>query len=217
MTQKGEGADLDPYEVLGVSRDADEETIKKAYRTLVKKYHPDRYVNTPMADVASEKMKQINEAYDMITNKKNTAQNSGSYGSYGGYNPFGGAYGAYGTNDGYDYTKVSFDTVRRLISSRRFEEAEAMLKQLPFDAEWYYLMGVIYINKGWYNKGKEYINKAVSMDPQNVEYRSAQRSFDNSGTDYKRVVFTTGTPVCSVCASLCLSWLCCNNGCFCCC
>ena len=40
---------MDPYEVLGVSRDADEETIKKAYRALVKKYHPDKYVNTPMA------------------------------------------------------------------------------------------------------------------------------------------------------------------------
>ena len=118
---------MDPYEVLGVSRDADDETIKKAYRSLVKKYHPDRYVNTPMADVASEKMKQINEAYDMITNKKNTSSQGGygSYGSYGGYNPFGGygSYGGCGTNDNYDYSKVSFDTVRRLITSRRFTEA----------------------------------------------------------------------------------------------
>ena len=212
---------MDPYEVLGVSRDADDETIKKAYRSLVKKYHPDRYVNTPMADVASEKMKQINEAYDMITNKKNTSSQGGygSYGSYGGYNPFGGygSYGSCGTNDNYDYSKVSFDTVRRLITSRRFTEAEAMLRQLPFDAEWYYLMGVIYINKGWYSQGREYINKAVSMDPNNQEYRSAQNSFNNSGNDYKRVVFTNGAPVCSICSSMCLSWLCCNNGCFCCC
>lgn len=211
---------MDPYEVLGVSRDADDETIKKAYRTLVKKYHPDRYVNTPMADMASEKMKQINEAYDMITNKNSTAQNGGSYGSYssyGGYNPFGGSYGSYGASDSYDYTKVSFDTVRRLITARRFTEAEAMLNRLSANAEWYYLMGIIYINRGWYNQGKEYINKAVSMDPQNTEYRSAQQSFDDRETGYKRVVFTSGAPVCSVCASLCLSLLCCNNGCFCCC
>ena len=57
---------MDPYEVLGVSHDADEETIKKAYRELVKKYHPDRYVNNPLADLAAEKMKNINKAYDML-------------------------------------------------------------------------------------------------------------------------------------------------------
>ena len=57
---------MNPYEVLGVSPDADEETIKKAYRDLIKKYHPDRYINNPLADLAAEKTKEINKAYDMI-------------------------------------------------------------------------------------------------------------------------------------------------------
>lgn len=210
---------MDPYEVLGVSRDADEETIKKAYRALVKKYHPDKYVNTPMAETASEKMKQINEAYDMITNKNNNKSGSSyrGYGGYGGYNPFGG-YGGYSTyNDSYDYSKISFDTVRRLITARRFAEAEQMLNSLEHNAQWHYLMGVIYLNRGWYNQGNEYINKAVEMDPGNSEYRAAQNGFNNTGDSYKRVVFTNSTPACSLCGSLCLSWLCCNNGCFCCC
>ena len=77
---------MNPYEVLGVSRDADEETIKKAYKELVKKYHPDRYINSPMADMASEKMKEINMAYDMLTGKNQNADtgayNSGGYGRY---------------------------------------------------------------------------------------------------------------------------------------
>lgn len=60
---------MNPYEVLGVSENADEETIKKAYKELVKKYHPDRYINNPLADLAAEKMKEINKAYDIITNK----------------------------------------------------------------------------------------------------------------------------------------------------
>ena len=74
---------MNPYEVLGVSENADEETIKKAYKELVKKYHPDRYINNPLADLAAEKMKEINKAYDMITNKR-TATNTGYSTSYRG-------------------------------------------------------------------------------------------------------------------------------------
>ena len=54
----------DPYSVLGVSPDASDEEIKKAYRELARKYHPDNYQNNPLADLAEEKMKAINEAYD---------------------------------------------------------------------------------------------------------------------------------------------------------
>ncbi len=78
---------MNPYEVLGVSPGADEETVKKAYRALVKKYHPDRYANSPMQETAAEKMKEINQAYDMITKGKtfgnssgNTSGNGQSYG-----------------------------------------------------------------------------------------------------------------------------------------
>ena len=55
-----------PYDVLGVSENATNEEIKEAYKALAKKYHPDNYVDSPLADVAEEKMKQINNAYDEI-------------------------------------------------------------------------------------------------------------------------------------------------------
>ena len=53
----------DYYEVLGVSKTADAAAIKKAYRKLAKKYHPDTNAGDP---VAEEKLKEVNEAYDVL-------------------------------------------------------------------------------------------------------------------------------------------------------
>ena len=75
-----------PYEVLGVSPDASDEEIKKAYRELAKKYHPDNYANSPLADVAEQKMKEVNEAYDEINRMRQKGKGTGSTaGSTGGY------------------------------------------------------------------------------------------------------------------------------------
>ena len=86
----------DPYSVLGVSPNASDEEIKKAYRELARKYHPDNYQNNPLADLAEEKMKEINEAYETITK-----QRSGGGGSY--QRPSGG-YGGQSYGGGYQYS-----------------------------------------------------------------------------------------------------------------
>lgn len=99
---------MNPYEVLGVSENADEETIKKAYKELVKKYHPDRYINNPLADLAAEKMKEINKAYDIITNKR-TATNTGYSTSSRGYS----------TSQTHTSGQASFQNVRILITQSR--------------------------------------------------------------------------------------------------
>mgnify|MGYP002658845731 CR=1 FL=1 len=63
----------DPYKVLGVSRDASDDEIKKAYRELARKYHPDNYAGNPLADLVEEKMKEINAAYEMLRRERNVS------------------------------------------------------------------------------------------------------------------------------------------------
>lgn len=165
---------MNPYEVLGVSPNADEETVKKAYKELVKKYHPDKYVNNPLADLAAEKMKEINQAYDMIVNKKTTTGGGTGY-----QNPnYGRGYG------GYTNQPPTFSTVRRLIQMNNIMQALMMLQQLPKTAEWYYLSGLANVKAGRYTDGIRYMEQAVSMEPNNNEYRDTLNSIKNRSTEY---------------------------------
>ena len=122
----------DPYKVLGVSRDASEEEIKKAYRDLARKYHPDNYATSPLADLAQEKMKEINEAYDTVMHERQSRGDSSS------------GYGYAGAGTG------KFDYIRTLINGRNFYEAEIQLDAVAKDernAEWYYLKGCVFIDR----------------------------------------------------------------------
>lgn len=192
---------MDPYEVLGVPRGADEETIKTAYKKLVKKYHPDRYINSPMADMASEKMKEINMAYDALTgkNQSNGQQAGGGYGQY-----------SYGSNQ-------SFEMVRLMIKIGNLAGAESVLSSLPKTAEWYYLYGVIYMRRGWYDKAIEYIKRATEMDPQNVEYKSTLENMSNRNQQYTRTYQTEYGSVCMDDCCRCLPCIICMPNPFCCC
>ena len=86
----------DPYSVLGVSRDASDDEIKKAYRNLSRKYHPDANINNPNKDQAEAKFKEVQQAYQQIM-KEREYGSSGNYGPYSqnGYGPFRGFYGEY--------------------------------------------------------------------------------------------------------------------------
>ena len=78
----------DPYQVLGISRDASDEQVKEAYRNLAKKYHPDNYADSPLKDVANEKMQEVNAAFDEIMNTRRAA--GGASGSGAGQGASGG-------------------------------------------------------------------------------------------------------------------------------
>ena len=64
---------IDYYKILGVDKSASQDDVKKAYKKLARKYHPDNYANNPLADLAQEKMKEINEAYATLMIRTLTA------------------------------------------------------------------------------------------------------------------------------------------------
>ena len=86
----------DPYSVLGVSRNASDDEIKKAYRNLSRKYHPDANINNPNKDQAEAKFKEVQQAYQQIMKEREygSSENYGPY-SQNGYGPFRGFYGEY--------------------------------------------------------------------------------------------------------------------------
>ena len=155
----------DPYKVLGVDRSADDAEIKKKYYALAKKYHPDNYTDSDLADLAGEKMKEVNEAYDAIQKERagGGASSSSSSGSYGG--------------------PSVFSEARRRINEGRFAEAELLLASVSAadrGAEWNYLMGVLYLRRGWASDAAKYFDLACCMDPDNPEYRRAKQTMNNA-------------------------------------
>lgn len=195
----------DPYSILGVSRNASDDDIKKAYRELAKKYHPDNYVNNPLSDLAQEKMKEINEAYDAITRER------AGGGRAGGYTGGGASYG----QGAYGGTSAPNNRIRQMIMNGDIQSAERELNGMSNrDAEWNFLMGSVMVRKGWYDEARRHFQTACSMDPGNAEYQSALNQMSAAG----RGVYNTGgggMSACDCCTGMmCANCLCdCCNGC----
>lgn len=198
----------DPYKVLGVSPDASDEEIKRAYRKLAKKYHPDL---NPGDKEAARKMQEVNAAYEQIKNPERAAQQGqGGYGGYGGgyYDPFGGyrQQQSYGGQTGDPYQQAAYQYIRY----GRYQEAlNALSSSAERNARWYYLSALANDGLGNQVTALEHIRRAVSMEPGNAEYLNALDEIENGGAAYRRQAgnfrgFTMGG---NPCASLCLCYL----------
>jgi len=195
---------MDPYKILNVSPNATDEEIKKAYRDLARKYHPDNYTNNPLSDLAEEKMKEINDAYDMIMKARASGSQTGasSYSSYGnGSASYQQSYGSTGSGQ--------YAVIRNLIYMGNVERAEALLSSIQTrDAEWHFLMGCVYNRKGWFDEAKRHFETACSMNPNNLEYANALRRMSASGDAY-RTYGVNNAEMCDCCTSLMCMRLCC--------
>ena len=206
----------DPYSVLGVKPDASDQEVKKAYRELARKYHPDNYVDNPLADLAEEKMKEVNEAYEAIQ-KERSGGGSGGYrqtssSSSGGYQ-----YGYQQQRQSYSggTSNPTYARVRNLINMGDLNSAERLLQEVPQkNGEWYFLMGSIAYRRGWLDEAMQNYNLAVQMDPGNMEYRQALSMMQRGGQAYRPYGNSGGMDSLDCCTSmLCLNCLCNGGGC----
>ena len=192
----------DPYKVLGISPGASDDEVKEAYRRLARKYHPDNYVNNPLSDLATEKMKEINEAYDEIQRQRKGG------GSTGGYRQ---SYSSGGYQQSYSSGSSQFADIRRLINLNRLGDAEELLDGIAAgqrNVEWNHLKGIVNYRKGWLDNAVTYLSNACNMEPGNMEYRSTLNRLLQQQNGYTGQ--SAGSSVCEVCASLYCANLCCN-------
>ena len=220
----------DPYRILGVSPQATDEEIKKAYRALAKKYHPD--VNHGSAE-AEARMKEVNEAYSLVMKLRREGNASGygqqgygqqGYGARTGGYGFGG-YGGYGAQADYS-ADPHLQAARNYIHARRFQEAMNVLEGIrERGAEWYYLCGEASLGLGNRIAALNYARQAVSLDPNSFEYRALLSRLEGGAQFYQQngasrgftapLVFC-GNPLLGCCALnlLCslLGSCCCGGG-----
>ena len=205
-----------PYQVLGVSPNASDDEIKKAYRNLSRRYHPDANVNNPNKEAAEERFKEVQQAYDQIMKEKQSGGSSYGYG-YRGAGDFGGFGGSGGARANHGSPKLA--AAANYIANHCYAEALHVLNDIPFGergARWYYYSAMANQGAGNNIVAKEHAKRAVEMEPSNFEYRQYQQFLEYGGTWYANMGKAYDRPYSSS-GNWCLSMLFLNMLCNCCC
>jgi len=191
-----------PYEVLGISPNATDDEVKKAYRELSRKYHPDSYANNPLAELAEEKFKEVQQAYEQIMKQR---QNGGQ--SYSGYNRGSAGYSSQNYGDaGDEQTNMQPQAARNYINARRFREALNVLAGIQNrTAMWYYYSSVANMGIGNNIVAMEHARQAANMEPNNMEYvnyanqlQFRGQRYQTTGYNYGRSSYGTGDLCCDL-------------------
>lgn len=178
----------DPYEILGIQRDATDDEIKDAYRALVRKYHPDNYTDdNPLKELATEKMQAINEAYDSVMRERTMGTKGGAYDAKNAYNSASGA----------SSVPPIYLEIRDLLNRRRVGEAESRLNEIPENqriGEWHYLMSIVLFKRGRVNDAMRELELACAAEPNNFEYQQAKQMFNSGANGYGSTYYGSDNP-----------------------
>ena len=195
----------DPYLVLGVSAQASDDEIKKSYRNLSRKYHPDTNIKNPNKELAEEKFKEVQQAYEQIIRFKQ----NGTRGFYS-------AYESQNTSNGYAES-IEYQAIANYIRARHFAEALHMLNQMQHqDAMWFYLSSVANWESGNTIVALEQAREAVNREPNNMEYRQYLQQLEGVGSWYQGMGSGYERSPSSV-GKFCLELICMNAFCYVCC
>lgn len=187
----------DPYRVLGLSPGASDDEVKKAYKTLAKKYHPDVAGNS---EEAARKMQEINAAYDQIINHKS------DYSSYSGYSS---SYSQYSQNQGYS-EPIELRAAVSYINARRYREALNALSSIPPEkrsGRWYYLSSYAKAFSGDSQGALNDISAAIAKEPGNMTYLAFRERLMGRRSEYTMHTGTYSSSPAGICSSICLSML----------
>ncbi len=185
---------MNPYKILEINENATPEQIKQAYRHLVKKYHPDKYIDNPLNSLADEKMREINAAYDMLTGENAAKHTSSSSTNYSG--------------------SINFSKICQMINANQYDKAMTSLDNMSKrPAEWYYLKGACMMGKGWYAQAQNFYNMAYQMEPNNIQYQKAAQSMYNSNQNFNSQANIGGSDcsLCNICSCMICSDCCCES------
>lgn len=209
----------DPYSVLGVPRTASDEEIKKAYRSLSRKYHPDANINNPDKEAAEAKFKDVQQAYQTIMDERENHGAQSSYGdSYGGFGGFGGfgydPFGRSGRKTEYEDDDSRYmKAVVNYINSGSYNEALNLLNSIKRrDGMWYYYSAVANSGTGNNITAMEHINAALSFEPNNMRYMQLKRQLESGESWYAGRTETYGFPGAGAgsCSKWCTYYLICS-------
>ena len=194
----------DPYQILGVSPDASDEEIKKAYRKLSRIYHPDANVNNPNKDQAEEKFKEVQQAYQQIMDHDTSSyQQQGGFGSY---------YQKAAGEDNQESSRLM--AAQNYIQNGYFNEAKNVLDSITErDGRWYYLSAIVNTRLGNQATAVSHAQMAIQKEPNNLEYQRLLSQLQNGGVWYQ----TMGSPYGRTqmaggdfCMKLCIANMACN-------
>lgn len=187
----------DPYKVLGLSPGASDDEVKKAYKTLAKKYHPDVAGNS---EEAARKMREINAAYDQIINHKNEYSSSG-------YSSYSSGYSGYRQEEA---DPIELRAAVSYINARRYREALNALSSIPYEkrsGRWYYLSSYAKAFSGDSSGAMSDISMAISKEPGNMTYLAFRERLMGRRTEYQMHTGNYSNGPLGLCSSICLSML----------
>lgn len=209
----------DPYRVLGVDRSSSMEEIKKAYRTMSRKYHPDANINNPLKEEAEAKFKEVQQAYQQIINERehgysNTGSTSNNYNGYGGFGGFGGYSQGSQSSTGNTETDMHMRAAASYMQAGRYQEALNVLGGIQKrNALWYFYSAAANSGIGNNVTALEHAREAVRMEPDNYQYKMLLNSLQHGGSWYRQgqnaYGFTSSVNV-DCCTKLCIANMACN-------